>query len=242
MIMSIVNVLVFATKKMRAWPLQQYLLVMSVADGMYTLTMVIMTTLISYCVSEREKNSSEDSDIKVCFAYALFNIWLSDFLSSSIALFNICVEILVMYQRILLISREARNEKMRRPSFVCAFIFTISLVVYSPVLFMSHIRTEAIRNEITGAVRREYFVEKTEFGKSESGLLIMKLTVFVRIGLVIVVLSIVNVIASIKFTAFYKKKSALKDIIRGLFNFSNNPLSLILIDFCFFFRFKQYSI
>jgi hypothetical protein len=201
---------------MRGWPLQQYLLAVSVADAMYSIIMTMLTTLVSFCLWEFNNDKSLNVDLKVCYVNSLLDILLAEYFTSCLALFNIIVEIVVTWQRVVMISKKSNHERAYRPWVICVLIFAFAMAVYSPVLFMSRVRTEETRNETNGAVRRGYFPEKTEFGKSQEGLVIMKLTVLVRMILVIVVLSIVNVVASIKFTAFYKRKLALKEIIRGL--------------------------
>jgi hypothetical protein len=216
--MSLVNVAVFLQPKMRHHPILRYLLVMSLADALYTLSMSLFVPVSSLCVWLRENERDDDVDLLICYVSMWHYILISEYFTSCLALFNVLVEIHITCQRIKLISSEARNnEKAMKPFVICTVIFAVSLAVYSPVLFMNKITTVETRNETTGAVRRDYINGKTEFGKSQAAVYIEKsLTVF-RIFLISVALSIVNVVASVKFTAFYKRKSALKERIRGNF-------------------------
>jgi hypothetical protein len=217
---------------MRVWPLQQYLLVMSVVDALYVIIMTVMVTLLSNCAWEKKNNTPENVDMNHCLLFSVLDILLSDYFTSCLALFNIITEIVVTCQRVVLITNN--SETLYRPWVVCLVIFIISLAVYSPLLFMSKVYTEEMRNATTGVVHRGYYPARTDFGRSKVSLFIKQTTAFLRMGLVLVVLSIVNLIASIKYTAFYNRKSALTEIIRGyLLNFKNSSSHKIFK--CYFF-------
>jgi hypothetical protein len=199
---SFINVIVFSQKSMRGHPLFRYLLAMSVSDFVYSLSMVMMIPLSTACFWVKENNKDEDVDITICYVFYKHNLLFQEYLTSCLALFNIILEIIVTCQRIRLLSREARSENMSRPWVVCVLAFGFSLAFYSPVLFMNEVYAVETRNETTSAVRRDYLYGKTKFGKSVEGLFLAKLLALVRIILVTVVLTIANIIASIKFTAF----------------------------------------
>jgi hypothetical protein len=178
-----------------------------------------MTLIIPFgsaCARERENNQANNTDLTVCYVLYTLIVWLPDFITSSLALFNICVEILVTYQRISLISRPARSEREDTPWVACSLIMVVSLAAYTPALFMKEVYNVETRNKTTGGVKIDYFSKKTEFGKSSTALLIEESLTLVRMVLVICVLTIVNIVAFVKFTAFYKQKSALKEIIKGI--------------------------
>jgi hypothetical protein len=179
--------------------------------------MTIQMPLLWACMWERDNNNGMVADLMVCYGAYTLMIWLSDFLTSALALFNIIVEIFVTYQRISLISRHAINKREKPPWVVCSCVLFFSLAVYSPALFMKEVDNLETRNETTGVVRKDYFSKKTVFGKTSAALLIEETLTLVRISLVTCVLTIVNIVASAKFTAFYKQKSALR--LRGNFNF-----------------------
>jgi phosphatidylglycerophosphate synthase len=192
---------------------------MSVSDLMYLFSITMMIPLGTACAREKVNNKSESGDFKVCYVVYMLYIWLSDFLTSCLALLNIIIEIFVTVQRILLISTGALHNQTRpthRPLVVCATFFAISLAIYSPVLFMHKVRSEETRNETTSSVRKDYFYERTEFGKSKGALFLVESITIVRFFLVIVVLTIVNIVASIIYAAYYKKKRATIQAIRGL--------------------------
>jgi hypothetical protein len=221
---SLINLLVFSQSSMRRHPILQYLLAVSLSDAVYTLSMAVILVLAKSCEYERANrkinNSQHFTDARVCFYYSLFVNLLSEYLTSCLALFSILVEILVTFQRMRLISTDTSNlsnepEKHRSYS-ICAVLLGCSLAVYSPVLCMNEVRTietSGWNNETV--MRRDYASGKTEFGKTATGLFIVKALTLTRMSLVIVVLTVANVITSIKFTSFYKRKSALKQIIRG---------------------------
>jgi hypothetical protein len=82
----------------------------------------------------------------------------------------------------------------------------ISLIVYSPVLFMKTVRVEYSSNS-TEVI--DFKVTRTEFGKSKAGMWIMIAINSTRIILVTVVLMILNIVAIIKFNTFFERKSNL---------------------------------
>jgi hypothetical protein len=219
-ITSIINLLVFSQRIMRQKPMLQFFLAMSLSDVIYSLIFAILIPISRACMWQKENNSAEDADLKVCYIASVLFIMLSDYLASCLALFNISIEIFVTCQRVIIVSRDlTANEKRQRlrPWAICLLIFIVSLTVYSPVLLMNKVQLVEIRNETTGAVRRDYSNEKNEFGRTSGGLFIIKLVTLFRMFLVTVVLTVVNIIASIKFTAFLKRKSALKETTTGLF-------------------------
>jgi hypothetical protein len=140
------------------------LLAMSVSDLVYSISITMMVPMAKACSWEKENNQSEDADLQVCYVlYTLF-LWVSDFLTSCLALFNIILEIFVTCQRIRLMTKGAvynQTKPKLRPLVVFALVFAVSLTIYSPVLFMNEVRTEETRNETTGSVRKDYFYEKT---------------------------------------------------------------------------------
>jgi hypothetical protein len=215
-LMSLVNVGVFAQPSMRYHPILQYLLAMSIADAVYTLSMTLIIPFSSWCGWLQDNNNYKDFDLITCLPTLWHYKLVSEYFTSCLALFNILVEIHITCQRIKLISKEARNNEIEhRPWIACVIIALVSLTVYSPVLFINQARTVEIRNETTGSIQRGYFNEKTDFGNSSEAKLIEQMLLFTRIFLISVVLTVVNSIASIKYTAFYKRKSALKELIRG---------------------------
>jgi phosphatidylglycerophosphate synthase len=181
--------------------------------------MIMIVPIAKACSWEKENNQSENADLKVCYVlYTLF-LWVSDFLTSCLAFFNIILEIFVTCQRIRLITKKAVYHQTRqkfRPIIVFALVLAVSLAIYSPVLFMNEVRTEETRNETTGSVRKDYFYEKTAFGKSNEALYLLESITALRVFLVIVVLTVVNIVAAVIYAAFYRRKGAMKHVLRGL--------------------------
>jgi hypothetical protein len=214
------NIIVFSQKIMRKKTLFQYMLVMSVSDLIYSVSMIIIVPIAMGCSWEKKNFQFENqADLQVChILYTLF-IWVSDFLTSCLAFFNIILEIFVTCQRIRLISTgSVKNQKRQkhRPLIVFTLVFAVSLAIYSPVMFMNEVKCEELRNETTGSVRKDYFYKKTAFGKSNEGLYIVESITALRVFLVIVVLTVVNIVAAVIYAAFYKRKRAMKHEIRGL--------------------------
>jgi hypothetical protein len=221
---SFVNVIIFARlNKTHCLPLLQYLLVMSICDAVYTLSLALTMPLAVECTRQREqhKSANTSADLKICQVFSFYLYLVPEYLTSCLALFNICVEIVITAQRMRLISTQAasfltrKSENKQRVLFVCVLLFICVIGVYSPVLVINKVSVVETGNKTSGAVRRDYFFSKTKFGRTIEAKLIEKLLAFIRVGLVMV-LTVVNVIASVQFTSFFKRKHALKEIIRGL--------------------------
>jgi hypothetical protein len=218
---SLVNVAVFSQKRMRQKPLLQYLYAMSVVDAVYFACMATVSLFARVClwtINNVNIDREIDVDLKVCYFCSFSILWLSEYFGSALALSNIILEIKVNSQRISLMSPSSSNCAQChrfRPRLVWTCVLIVSHFCYTPVLFMYEIKTVETRNVTTGLVIRGYFYSPTEFGLSSGALLIPKLLTLVRMGLVVIVLTVVNVIAIVKFTVFFKRKSAIKYSIIG---------------------------
>jgi hypothetical protein len=216
---SFVNVIVFSQKNMRSKPILQYMLAMSVSDLIYSVSMIMIVPIARACSWEKENNKSENADLKVCYVlYTLF-LWVSDFLTSCLALFNIILEIFVTCQRIRLITNVGVYNQTReklQPLTVFSIVFAVSLAMYSPVLFMNEVRCVETRNVNMSSVRKNYYYEKTAFGKSDSALYLLESITALRVFLVIVILTVVNIVTAVIYAAYYRRKRAMKHVLRGL--------------------------
>jgi hypothetical protein len=190
---------------------------MSLSDAIYTLSgLITMIPLKSACPKDNNEKL-ENINLNSSYALSVLSLLLSEYFTSCLALFNILIEIVITCQRIGLISRGNRIESRNRAWLVCATLFAASLAIYTPVLFINEVDVvETISNQTTNLLERDYTYRKTEFGKSTSGYIVFKIIIIFRVTLVTVVLSIVNVIASVKFTSFFKRKHAIKKSIRGI--------------------------
>jgi hypothetical protein len=215
-LMSLINVVIFSKSGMRHHPILQYLLAMSLADAVYTLSMALGVPFSNWCSWLHENNNDQNIDFIVCYYSAWHYILVSEYFTSCMALFNILVEIHITRLRIKLISREARNnETEHRPWIVCMLISLASFAAYTPVLFMNEVISVETRNETMDTVHKDYFNVRSQFGQSSNATFFEQFLVITRICLISVVLTVVNAVASVKYTAFYKRKSAMKEIIRG---------------------------
>jgi hypothetical protein len=205
---------------------------MSVSDLIYSMSITMMVPLAASCYWKKEHDKSENADLKVCYVLYTLLLWVSDYLTSCLALFNIMLEIFLTCQRIRLIKSDTVLNQARqrpRPLVVCAILLTISLTVYLPVLFMNETTSKETRNETTGSVRKDYFYQKTDFGKSSGASRLAESITIMRMCLVIVILTIANTIASVLYGRFYRKKNAILHVIRGLDQ--SKQLSLFMENF-----------
>jgi hypothetical protein len=194
---SLLNISVLLNKKLKE-SLYRFLLIMATVDTLYGI--FVLSIVWTECPKE---NPNECSPYLYLVHLILF-IGVSEYLTSCLALFNILLEIFLTTQRIFLISNLQiyRNASVKR---VCFALLFISLIFYSPVLFMNQITSLYSKNEHSSRVVNFKRV-RTEFGKTEY----IKWTLIglnsTRVALVTIVLLILNIVAIIKFNQYFERK------------------------------------
>jgi hypothetical protein len=205
-VISFVNVSVLANKKLKD-SFFKYLLIMSLVDIAYVALISIM--YFTVCTGNPGGMCGTDWDYVNLLIYIVF----SEFLTSALALFNILLEIFLTVQRIFQISFNKSRLHKLSVFKTCLILFSISLVYYSPTLAMNRIDTVYREN----GTRRAYVLSKTPFSKTNLGVALVTGMTVCRIALVTVVLTIVNIVAMIKFNAFLHRKSKLEQKISNIY-------------------------
>ena len=103
---SLISALAFSRQKsaLQRQPILKYILAVSISDVLYSLSMIVALPLLSACADQKEQNSSANADLQVCRLYFELQIYLGDYLTSCLALFNIVVEVLITFQRMILLT------------------------------------------------------------------------------------------------------------------------------------------
>jgi hypothetical protein len=200
-IISIVNIGVLANKKLKD-SLHKYLLVMTIADLVYTTLISIMFFTVCH------NNPHGKCGSQIDYFNLVIYIFVSEFLTSSLAIFNILLEIFLTLQRIVIISHI--NSRLRHASVykVCLVLFSISLAFYSPMLAVH--RIDIINKTTSKHEPVDYKLSRTNFGMTNLSIGMKTVMNIIRIILVTLVLSILNGIVLIKYKAFLVNKKNLK--------------------------------
>jgi hypothetical protein len=160
---------------------------------------------------------SLDSDLASCYVTSLLFIIIVEYLTSCLAILNIFIEIFLTAQRICVLSAIRmsifKKEYLNR---VCSAFVAISLLIYTPVLFMNKIDPAVPSNQTKNSnyPLSDYVVNKTEFGQTRLGIGILNALTIFRIVLVGCVLSGLNVVAIVKYRAYFSRKLSLINLKR----------------------------
>jgi hypothetical protein len=197
---SFQNVIVFLNKKLKN-SVYRLLLVMATVDTLYGI--LVFSLVVTMCA----KTNPNECSPYLYLAHLLSFIIISEYLTSCLAFFNILLEIFLTVERMCLIS----NIKIYRyvsVKKICLILLVISLAFYTPVLFINRITS----SYSTSAGRFNYKLIRTVFGKTTYAKWISIGLNSTRIALVLVVLLILNIIAILKFNAYFERKARLKSI------------------------------
>lgn len=200
---ALVNIVVFLTLRKFFF---KFLLAMSISDAFYEI-LLIATTATNFYANDPNVTS------QTVYTSQQMRIYLSDYLTSCMAVFNVVIECLLTTHRIILLTRSRpKSEKTRtssslkllkHPFSVSSIIFGLLLLIYSPVIFIYQSKKVRIDSE------ERYIYSKTEFGESRLGVIVLNSLNVSRIVLTLVVLSILNTIAIVKFGRYFRRKKEL---------------------------------
>ncbi|CAF0953128.1 unnamed protein product [Brachionus calyciflorus] len=127
---------------------------------------------------------------------SIYMLVLDDYFTSCLAICNIFIELYLSTQRYLLIKKRKLVEKFKTCVIISA-IFTISLIYYSPILFIKKI----IKTKDDG-----YETIRTKFGETNLGSTIPIILSCIRLILASFILLIINILTLFYFTKYMKKK------------------------------------
>jgi hypothetical protein len=178
--------------------------VISIGDFAYSSLMLFYSTLSYFCAGLMCNNEFN-------YLFLLFFIIISEYVTSCLALFNIMTETYLTYMRLKSLTNarlgNVKSKKMKTKRIIL-IIFTISFVVYVPVLF-----SYKIEDEKSSQLSYPFYVNKlskTKFGKTKLQKAILMTLSLARIIFVTIVLLFLNMWTMINFRKYMEKKADLK--------------------------------
>jgi hypothetical protein len=215
-IASLLNVSVLASPRLKE-PLFKYLLVMAVVDMSYSLLVQTLSTVYNLCFPVRTNVCGPGLELTALFLFII----VSDFLTSSLALMNILLEIFLTLQRVIMITNKRSKLRGFSVTRVCWTMFGVSLLLYFPYILMHKIEkvasmpisAEANNNTIlrtSNGSNYHYRKTMTEFGGSALAFWFRVTVNVIRVFFVVVILSVLNCVAICKFNAYFSRKLTMK--------------------------------
>jgi hypothetical protein len=211
LIASLVNMRVLVSIKFNIL-VHRLFAIMAAVDSVYISMLFLLRITYLYC---------EPSPDLICprvhFIFNMAHIWISDYATSCMALFNILLEIFITLQRLFTVSNHLPSIKnISKVKLVCIIIFIISFSAYLPVLFMKRVELKPEQNPQSAV--KQYWLIKTEFGKSKAATNIMNLLNVSRVFLFSFVLLVLNFMTVFRFRRFLKRCSMYSENTRSNFN------------------------
>ena len=197
-ITNVLNVIVFLNPKLED-PTFKYMLATSLNDILY----LVLTSwnIFKYC-SECPLYSS--------FITQVYLIYLNDYFTSSLALFNILVDIVISFQRYMILINKSYCLNLSY-KWILFILMAISLTYYFPLLFFKDILI--ISNTTMSNTSDEFVVKyaatKNKLGVSDVGRILPIVMTVGRIFLGVGVLTVINVLNAYEFRKRFLKKSIL---------------------------------
>lgn len=199
-ITSIINAFVFLNRALKDQIFNFYI-VSSLVDFIYSIVIAFMVLI--------ECGSICDNIRGLHFLTHFYRIYLDDYLTSSLAINNILIEIFLSTQRFFIISNKKCLQSISSIRIIL-IVFCFSLLFYSPVLFLKRIVSIDQHNSSFNSTTNGYKLEYTEFGNSSIGRALPLILSSIRFILASVILFLINLFTLIKFRKHVNKKSNLK--------------------------------
>lgn len=206
LVSNFINIIVFSNSKLKD---SSYRLML--ADSVIHFVYLVFTGCGAafYCVSICEVTSS--------YANKFFQLYFTDYLTSSLAIYSIFVEIYLSLQRLFIISNKKTLQNLSH-KIVLSILFVLSLLFYMPNIFLKNIVSvergvsiQSIDVNVSYSNKTVSFSLTTSiFGKSIYGKIIPVILTSIRIFLSIIVLSLINILTAIKFKKHFNRKYYLK--------------------------------
>ncbi len=196
---SLVSATVFANPKLKK-SVYKFFLIQSIADALYSFSLITIAPFYDLCSSQSRQFDQHDTELKICYFYMFYAVFMSAFLTTCLSFFSIIDEIYLTLQRIYLVSNERSVliKKGANPYLVCLILLPLTLFAHTPVLFLSNINT--VEYQLGNRTASVLVFHKTKFAESTEAVVIINLLNAVRMILVHVILLVVNIIAIIKST------------------------------------------
>lgn len=190
---SILNMIIFSNDSLKD-PTYKFLFYEAVIDFFYAILNCLMTLFT--CGTEL------CSFLQTTLESRIYTIVVNDYLTSSMAMNNIFIELFLSVQRMFTIDNRHFLHNVSSNTIMLG-IFLLSLAYYAPVLFLKRISTSYENGKLV------YYLTDTEFRKSDIGKSITLILTAVRLFLVTVCLFFVNVITFLRFQSLLRRKSVL---------------------------------
>lgn len=217
------SILVFAHPSMND-PTSRFLLAITVADFTYSFVTVPDILLLSYCGQMP----------LLCGSTTQFGVLIYDYIiaygiTSYCAMFSILGEIFLTIQRLFIILNKSWLKNWT-VTYVGPVILAFCIVFYIPYWFILRVQDTGIVYYYKGQYYDSYRLLKTTFGNSYAGAVLLNFVSIVRIVLVLVIMSVLNMITIYVFRKYMNKKALLtKRILSKLDQYflKNNYFKLI---------------
>ena len=195
------------------------LLIIACSDLAYSSLILVLSFITLICYSE-----NLICPLVFYYIMSLGFIVINEFISSSLSLFVILIEIFLTIQRISIMKNFKWVRKNKNINLILIFLFIISILIFTPKLFMYKINLSYFYKSKKPKLIHDVFA--TKFGDSNKASIILGISIF-RITLITVILPVLNVIMfaiykqylkqKLKFPAQYQSKLLLYSIFLLLF-------------------------
>ena len=205
-IASLINIIVFSSKNLReAHHTYNCFLCMSIADFTNLSLVLFARYLWIYCQPSPFLCGSS-----MQYFTKFVDIATQDYLTSCLAIFSIFLEIFLTLQRYFLIINKKYLKDVTAIKIV-PILAIISLIYYLPVFFNRVIANDEIFVISLNKTVIFHKYSTTEYGRSEAGRSILIFLSTVRIGSVMIILFILNIMTIFAFKKFMSKKSNIRN-------------------------------
>jgi hypothetical protein len=195
----LINIIIFSDKKFKDSTFK-YLLYHSICEFTY-LTLASLTA-ISYC------GSFCDDSFKESLLSKIIELYIDDYLTSSLAIFAVMIEIMISFHRYLIVSNSSFCGVIKNgsPLKITLLLFSLSLFFYLPVLIFFRIKQSATSAHIYQLVKISEIYSYFSY-----------IVLAIRGPIFTLILTIINYFTLIKFKKQMVKKKTIK-LVRSKFN------------------------
>jgi hypothetical protein len=215
MFTNIMSVIILTNSKIRNYSTFKYMLATSTSNFLYLL--LIMPNAIEYC-------SAYCSFILNTYWYNFYRLYLCSYLTSSIAIFSTLIDIALSLQHYQIITNKSLDDKtpFKRITFSLSMI---SILYFLPLVFLNFItKCKHINQE-------QFIIQNSD---SNFKLPIEIILHSIRLVLVFVILTIINILNCIKYNKLTKNKIIIKNLNKisvtspqTIINNNNNNSSIL---------------
>jgi hypothetical protein len=218
LVVSLINLRVLVLVKTNL-SVNQLLAVMAFVDSFYLIALFLMRMIEIAC-----QGSPSEHCLSVHYEFYIAYIWISDYLTSCLAFFNILLEIFITLERLFTVSNHLpRMKNSTKVKIISLVILIISLCAYSPVLFMK--RVELKPDQDPDVEIKQYKLAKTEFGESKAATVFLNCLNILRAVLYSFVLLALNLLVVFRFNRFLKRRRIYLETMRSIeFNIYSTEL------------------